>query len=283
MSLVATILIALVLALAVARPSRVAGATAGSRGRLLIVIDSSWSMLTRTGHGETRWDRAIAEARRLAASASGDEVALATTADGLVEGPTSDLALIETGLDRIAPAGGEAAAFPRIAGSQVVHFITDGTLARPLDPGVEIDSVYETAANVAITALNVRPSLDRGRAGDAYWRSPTSRRFPESPLRIDRGTVTVLDRQLDIGRGEALHQVLPAVGWGCAPAGARGRARDALHVDDDAVAWIGRAQPLRVAVVGQETAWLTTLLGQDPGVRATYVNSQEYGLAARTS
>ena len=277
-SLVATILIALVLALAVARPSRVAGATAGSRGRLLIVIDSSWSMLTRTGHGETRWDRAIAEARRLAASASGDEVALATTADGLVEGPTSDLALIETGLDRIAPAGGETAAFPRIAGSQVVHFITDGTLARPLDPGIEIDSVYETAANVAITALNVRPSLDRGRAGDAYLEIANFAPVPQKVhLRIDRGTVTVLDRQLDIGRGEALHQVLPLLSGGDALLRARVDApENALHVDDDAVAWIGRAQPLRVAVVGQETAWLTTLLGQDPGVRATYANSQEY-------
>ena len=78
----------------------------------LIVIDSSWSMLARTRGGETRWDRAIAEARRLAA-ASDVEVALATTADGLVEGPTTDRALIDTTLDRLSPAGADATSWPR--------------------------------------------------------------------------------------------------------------------------------------------------------------------------
>ena len=38
-------------------------------------------MLAKTRGGETRWDRALAEARRVAASS--DQVALATTADGL--------------------------------------------------------------------------------------------------------------------------------------------------------------------------------------------------------
>ena len=128
-----TVVIALALALAVARPAPALGAAAAARGRLLIVVDSSWSMLARTGGGETRWERAVAEARRLAA-ASGVEVALATTADGLVEGPTTDRALIETALDRLAPAGGDATAWPRVAGADAVHFITDGAIARPMDP-----------------------------------------------------------------------------------------------------------------------------------------------------
>ncbi len=277
-SLAATILIALMLALAVARPSRAVGAAAASRGRLLIVIDSSWSMLTRTGHGETRWDRAIAEARRLAAAASGDEVALATTADGLVEGPTPDLALIETALDRIAPAGGETAAFPRMAGSQIVHFITDGTLARPLDPGIEIDSVYEPAANVAITAFSVRPSLDHGRAGDAYLEIANFAAAAQKVhLTIERGTATVFDRALDIGRGEALHQVVPLPSGGDALLRARVDApENSLKIDDEATAWIDKAQPLRLTVVGQDTAWLAALLGQDPGTRATFVSPPAY-------
>ncbi|MEO8076159.1 MAG: VWA domain-containing protein, partial [Acidobacteriota bacterium] len=165
-SLVLTLLVALVLALAAARRSRGGATAAAPRGRLLIVIDSSWSMLARTASGATRWDRAKAEARRLAAG--GDQVALATTADGLVEGPTSDLALIETTLDRLAPAGGEATAWPSLGGSTSVHFITDGAIGRPLDPAVIVHTVFEPAANVAVTAFEVRPSLGADHAAEAY-------------------------------------------------------------------------------------------------------------------
>ncbi len=167
-SLAITAAIAVALALALARPSRALGATDVAPGRLVIVLDSSWSMLARTRNGETRWHRAIVEARRLAAASSGGGVALATTADGLVEGPTTDLALIEAALDRVAPQGAGADAWPRVAGAEVVYFITDGSVARPRDPGVVVRSVFEPAANVAITAFDIRPSLGAGAAGHAY-------------------------------------------------------------------------------------------------------------------
>jgi len=56
-SLALTVAIALALALAVTRPAPAHSASSASRGRLLIVMDSSWSMLARTRGGETRWDR----------------------------------------------------------------------------------------------------------------------------------------------------------------------------------------------------------------------------------
>ena len=84
-----------------------------------MVIDSSWSMGTETANGDTRWERAMAQARTLIAASAGDEVALATTADGLVEGPTTDSVLLEAALDRIAPAGGEQADWPQLSGVSV--------------------------------------------------------------------------------------------------------------------------------------------------------------------
>src|SRR5262249_25465765 len=158
-SLIVTVVIALMLALAAARPGRIAGAADVANGRLLIVLDSSWSMQAQTRTGETRWERGIAEARRLLAAASGCGDGLATTPDHLVEGPTTDGALIETGLDRIAPGGGEGSAWPRLAGAAAVHFITDGANPRPLDPTVVVHTVFEAASNLAITAFEVRPSL----------------------------------------------------------------------------------------------------------------------------
>src|SRR5262245_11395566 len=96
-SLVATVLVAFALALALTRPGpSVTGASGSgaSVGRVLIVLDSSWSMAARSSRGGTRWSRALADAHAIAAASSGGEVALATTADGLIEAPTTDLALI---------------------------------------------------------------------------------------------------------------------------------------------------------------------------------------------
>src|SRR5215217_5549944 len=61
-SLVLTILIALALALAAVRPARGSAAANVGPGRLLVVLDASWSMQARTRNGETRWERAVAEA-----------------------------------------------------------------------------------------------------------------------------------------------------------------------------------------------------------------------------
>lgn len=290
-SLVLTVAVAVAIALAVARPSGTGGAAASaSRGRLLIVIDSSWSMLTRTAHGETRWDRAIAEARRLASAAAGDEIALATTADGLVEGPTRDLALIESGLDRIAPAGGEIGAWPRVAGASRVYFITDGGVGRPLDPGVSVHSVFEPAPNVAITAFSVRPPIGRSgdpvpagvrptdRGGDAYLEIANfAAQGQRVRLVIARGDATILDRQVDVGPGEALRQVVPLPAAGEARLRARIEApQNALPIDDEAFAWMTRTQPLSVVVVGQQTAWLAGLFNEDPDVRASFVSPAAY-------
>lgn len=275
-SLVLTVIIALALALAMTRPGRSAG-TAASSGRVLIVIDSSWSMQARTGTGETRWERAIAEARRLVSAAAGGEVALATTADGLVEGPSTDGTLVDGALDRIAP-GGDASSWPQLAGVAEIHFITDGGTARPLDAKVIVHSVFEPAANAGITALDVRPSLSSANAGDAYVEianfAPSAEKVR---LTLTRGTARIFDRELDMGRDDVLRQVVPLPRGDAAALRAHvDSPANALDIDDDAYAWIEGAQPLSVAVVGQRTDWLRTAFARDPGVRATFYDPTGY-------
>src|SRR3954470_287772 len=168
-SLAVTIAIAAALALAFTRPARVAktAAAAGSGSRMLVAIDSSWSMLARTRSGETRWDRALAEARRLAATASpGAEVAIATTGDGLLEAPTADTTVLDAALDRAVPAGA-GTGWPNVPGA-TVHLITDGATPRPVPPDVVVHSVYEAADNAGVTAFDVRPPLDGTRDDVAY-------------------------------------------------------------------------------------------------------------------
>ena len=275
-SLVLTAAIALALALAFARPFVARGGAASVQGRILLVLDSSPSMLARTRGGDTRWARAIADARRVASSASG-EVALATTADGLVEGPTSDVALIDTALDRIAPSGGAATAWPQLTGADAVYFVTDGAVARPLDAGVQVHSVFEAAANAGITAFDVRPSLDRGAAGEAYLEVRNFGPAQKVRLSLTRGKATLLDRRVEMAPGEALRQVVRLGHGDDRDVRARIEApEDALAIDNEATASIDRARPLTATVVGAQTAWLAPLFAGDPGVTARFVAPADY-------
>lgn len=283
-SLVVTAAIAIALAMALLRPalskvegpSRVQGATGASAGRSVIVIDSSWSMLARTRGGDTRWSRAIADARRLTAG-SGGEVALATTADGLVEGPTADRALIEAALDRITPSGAGAAAWPAIAGAEAVYFITDGAMLRPRDPGVVIRSVFETADNVAITAFAVRPALGGPAAGEAYLEIANFGPAQQVHFTLARGTASLLDRRVDMAAGETLRQVVRLDRGGDPRVRMRIEARgNALAIDDEAVAWFEQARPLSVTVVGERTEWLAHLFAANPEVTATFITPAAY-------
>jgi hypothetical protein len=280
-SLVLTVAIALALALAVTRPALRSGSLSVSRGRMFIVIDSSWSMLARTRGGGSRWDRAVAEARRLAGAGAGDEIALATTADGLVAGPTTDVTLVLTALDRLAAAGGDVASWPQLAGADSVHFITDGALARPVAPEVIVHSVFEPADNVAITALDVRPALAGADGGHAYLEIANFAASPQKVhLTLTRGTASVLDRELDLSAGETLRQVVP-LSRGTDPAlrAHLDAPRNALAMDDEAFAWIEHANPLSVTIVGGATTWLRPLVAGDPDVRARFVDPAGYAAA----
>ena len=280
-SLAATVTIAVALALAVTRPAPAAGPSA--QGRTLIVLDSSWSMAAHTSTGETRWERAVRQARRLAAAAGGGDVALATTADGLVEGPTSDLALIETAIDRLAPAGGADTAWPRVPGADHVHFITDGASERATDSGsaavpVSVHSVFEAAPNVAIVAFGARPASAGAAAGEAYVQianfAPAAQQVR---LSITRGTTVVSNNSIELAAGEAVSQVVPLPAAGGARLLARVEAEhDALAEDNEAVAWIEGAEPMNVTVVTDNAGPLAALFGADAQVRPAFVRPGDY-------
>ncbi len=293
-SLAIVALITLALALAILRPQRTprvepgpgtrseAGTQNPDRGttgsRVSIVIDSSWSMLAQTSGGDTRWDRAVARARTLAASAAGDDIVLSTTADGVVEGPTPDVALIEAALDRIAPSGSDAAAWPRVEGTRVTYFLTDGAVARPLDPDVQVESVFEEAANVAITAFDVRPGLTLESAGQAYLEVANYASAPQDVrIVLTRGAVSVLDVHVTLAAGEAAQRVVPLDRGGDARLRARISApKNALVVDDEAFAWIPGATPVAVTVVSDHGASFGPLFSKDPDVKATFVTAAGY-------
>ena len=277
-SLVITVAVALALAFAFVRPSRTPRAAAGASSRAprtLIVLDSSWSMLARTRSGETRWERAIAEARRIAAAAGG-EVAIATTADGLIDGATADLPSIDAALDRVEPGGGAGSGWPRLSGADV-HFISDGATARALDPSVTLHSVHEAADNAGITAFDVRPALDGAAAGAAYLEVANFAPAQQVRITITRGGVTVAERRADMAAGETLRQALTLPRGGGQELRVRIDARhDALDADNEAFGWIQDARPISLVVVSQQPAWLAPVFGASAAVRASFTRPGDY-------
>lgn len=276
-SIAATVVLAALLALAVTRPGPRRGPA--SSGRTLIVLDSSWSMAAYTSSGETRWQRAVRHARALAnAAAAAGDVALATTADGLVEGPTPDLALIETAIDRLGPAGGDRSVWPRVAGTDNVHFITDGAVARALGPDVTVHSVFEPASNAAIISFGARPAVSADGGAEAFLQLANYGDAARNVrVIVSRGTAVVSDQRVDLAAGESVSQVLPLRGGGSARLLAHIESdHDALAEDNDAVAWIDGTEPVDVLLVSEQPSALQPLLALDPSLRVTLVKPSEF-------
>jgi hypothetical protein len=282
-SLAVTIAIAAALALAFTRPFATPKSAAGSgvaSARTLVAIDSSWSMLGRTRSGETRWDRALAEARRLAAGAApGADVAIATTGDGLLEAPTSDVTVLDAAIDRATPSGA-GAGWPDVPGA-TIHFITDGATPRPIGSDVVVHSVYEEADNAGITAFDVRPPLDGSNDDEAYLEVSNYAPAQQVRLTLTRGANTLLDRRIDMGQGQSVRQIVRLPRGGASDVHARIDApKDALALDNDAYAWIAGARPLSVAVVGTQTAWMAAWFRANPDVTGTFATPDGYTPAA---
>jgi hypothetical protein len=277
-SLVLTLLIAVAIAAAFARPAPGFGTT--PPGRVLIVLDSSWTMHARMASGGTRWGRAMQGAQALARASRGAEIALATTAEGVIEGPTSDLALVQSAFGRLRPSGGVEGAWPQVAGVTAVHFFTDGALARIMPADVVLHPIVEAAPNVAITAFEVQPELGPGGMASVFLAVANHAPGPQSVrVTVGRASETLFDRSIDIGVGETHRDVIRVPSAGDPRFRAHLTATDnALGADDDATAWLWIAEPLRVAVVGASSP-LPSLLARDASLRVSAVERVGYAQA----
>lgn len=265
-SLAAALVLAGALAIAIANPA--SKASGNLQGRTVIVLDSSWSMRAAVPGGGTRWSRAIAGARDLVASSSGD-VLIATTTEGLVEGPTNDTALLDAALDRLVPTGGDGDAWPAVAAAGSVHFFTDGQRQRPLAPSIVVHSVYASAQNVGITAFALRPATSESGQPSAYLEIGNFADAQSVQLTLSRGKTVVLDKPIKIGAGEVERESIPFDIAGDPVFRAHiAAANNAMPDDDDAVAWVTEAAPIDVTIVSAQPAPFAHLFDHAPGIEA---------------
>ena len=154
-SLLITLTIALLIALALGRPYL--EAFGGPVRPVIIVLDTSVSMETRTATGQTRWERAADQARQIVETSNSPAGFMVADTAGRVETPlTEDRGQIIDAIDRMQPFAGRAR-FPSIPLAEAdVYFITDGVDSLEVPASVTVLSVFERADNVGITAFEIR-------------------------------------------------------------------------------------------------------------------------------
>ena len=139
----------------------------GAVSKLIVVIDDSPTMATRTTDGATRWDHAVAKARVLIdGRAAGTQIWLADTMRRVVtpsyqnrKDALAQLASLQVsyGLRPMMPLPEQSAGVETVV-------ITDGVSIGLVPAHAKLESVFESVENAGITAFEVRsPPADPGR------------------------------------------------------------------------------------------------------------------------
>lgn len=273
-----TVLVPLLVVFALGRPERHAAGSTG--GPLTIVIDSSLSMLAERPDGRTRWEAARDRAVSLA---GGDaDVTVITTADGIVGGPTSDREALRVALNDVGPA--EPGPFPQLIEDSTTVFITDGVTPYDVPQRVRVESVFETAANAAITAFDLRRDWRQAGRYEAYVEVANFSAEPRQlTLAVELGGSRIFEAPIAMNADEIIRHSLPieAGAGGVVRAAIAGGGSDAVKQDDEAFAWVASATPSAVTLVTRRNPPLETLLGFDGTVAVTRIEPEQYSASTQ--
>lgn len=306
-SLLIALLTALSVALALFRPS----VGDGQVRRLALVLDTSPAMAAVGADGESRWERAAAEARRrLEAAGEAGEFLILDTAGQ--RGGRSFIPRREAlaALDQLGPVFGAEHRFPDLADllpapgasgespavepaverAIEVVFLGDGVAVPEVPAGVEPVSVFEPAANAGITAFDVRPLPgDPGRF-EAYVevvRHPGAAAEAADDaaagvvaLQIDGAGGASLRRVLRVEPGAPTGETVPLTGFVAGPVRAviAASGGDGFAADDVAHAYVPSRNRLRVLLAAADNPYWEAALRLDPRVTLRTVPPE--GLAA---
>jgi Ca-activated chloride channel family protein len=275
-SILVALTISLLIALSIARP-RVDWLT-GKPQRIVIVMDTSPSMNTRTSDGRTRWLHAVDEARALLdRTGPSDEFRIAETSGHTTFGFTFDPREARAMIDTLSPAHVEPR-FPVLDGNEShVYFISDGVALRDLPRIVESVSVFEAAGNAGITAFDIRPLPSDPLAYEAYLEIDNSGEEKMVGITISGGEADRITRTISIRPGERYREAFDVSRFRGGPVQASILSKDdALASDDQAIAYLPARRKIRTLLVTPGNSRLTTLLNYDPNVELSVANPANY-------
>jgi hypothetical protein len=278
LSLLLLLATALVLGLALAGPQWLT--SAADRGDVVLVLDVSASMQTRSGIGATRFDQALAEAATLvdALPRNGRMLVMTSGRRALLRsGFESDRGALRRVLAQMRP--GDEAGRPREAlalalslmrgrDAARIYFLTDGAFEPDVDPGspdVVFRVVGAPARNVAITRFDLRQERA---AEDRFQVLLGVRNYTDAPMTVPaRASLDgreLFARTLEIAPQAEQTLVLPFAGRALGQAIARIEPNDDLAPDNQAFATVKVQDALRVLLLSRGNFYLESVLEAFP-------------------
>ncbi len=273
-ALIATAMVSAVVPLRAADPG-------AAVSKLIVVLDDSPTMATRTTDGSTRWDHAVAKARALIeARPAGTSIWLAdsmrrvdTPAFRNREDALAQLARLQVsyGLQPVAPLPEQRAGIETVV-------ITDGVSIGPVPPQARLESVFESVENAGITAFEVRALPSDPRRYLAYVELVNASGIDK---RIELAIVGVggkrVSRVVPIVAGGVHNEMIDISAFDSGPLRASiAMPGDGLATDDVAYSILPFRRAMRVALVTSGNPFLEKSLRAQPRADLTVIAPARY-------
>jgi hypothetical protein len=266
LSLLLCLLAGLSLALALGRPE----GFAPNQSRVVVVLDNSPTMATRTGDGQSRWLHAVETARRLIESVGVDVMLVDTMGHGPHTGFVRPAQALEA-LEQFQLINHGPARAPVLPESGVfdLHVISDGVADLRIPPDAIMHSVFEPAVNVAVTGLQTRPMPGDPLRVEAFVQvyNASNMQLPvRLSLRGADGFALAQDLLMNAGELVDVSFDISAFAQGVLAAAAIAQG-DAFSADDIAYAMVAPHRLRNVLLVTAGNARLEDAIRSLPGVR----------------
>ncbi|MPZ43960.1 MAG: VWA domain-containing protein [Betaproteobacteria bacterium] len=281
LSLLLLLATALVLGLALAGPQWLTSAT--QEADIVLVLDVSASMKTRSGIGATRFDQALAEAAsimdrlprngRMLVMTSGRKAQLRTGFETDRGALRRVLAELRPGDEAGRPREALALALALVRGRSDarIYFLTDGAFEPEVDPGspdVVFRVVGGPARNVAITRFDLRQ--EHG-TEDRFQVLLGVRNYTDAPITVPASASLdgreLFTRTLEVAPQAEQTLVLPFAGRALGQATARIDPSDDLAADNQAFATVNAPERLRVLLLSRGNFYLESVLAALPNTQ----------------
>jgi hypothetical protein len=261
--------------------SQSAGSGSGS-GRVVIVLDNSATMATRTSDGTTRFEQARHRARELISSlAPGQQVLLADTMRMIPLPAFESAQAAAAALDRLSVGHGTQPWIPgpvRAAAAETFQVFTDGVQLRDVPSHARIESVFEPVENIGITRFEIGSAPMEILSYQAFIQienAGANAKQVELSLRDARGRTRV--QRLSVPAFGAAAQTLDVTEFAGGPLRAALTAvGDGLALDDVAYAYLPRRRIVRLTLVTDSNPYLEKSLSAQPRVRLKVLRPGEF-------
>jgi Ca-activated chloride channel homolog len=279
--LLATLIVAAVI-VAIVRPQVLPTGAGGER--LVLVLDNSPTMATRTTDGASRWDHAVERARTLIeARGAGARVWLADSMRRIATPAFEDR---DAALERLAQLTVVHGGTPRVplpppdmeSGEAEVVVITDGVRITEVPRSARLESVFDPVENTGITAFELRPLPADPRRVQAFVEVANGGGTPkEVALAVTGLGGSSAGRTFTVAAGAAHVELLDVSEFESGPVRASLTVPgDGLAADDTAYAWLPLRRVVRVNLVTEGNPWLEKALRAQPRVLLTVMPPSRY-------